>query len=87
MIQQAHASFPSVCGKDKLIFLQGHTKGEDLLPGEEATVEAINGYVQSSTPAWRMTNTAEAMGALLELVYLINTDILTSPAKTGGYRP
>lgn len=83
MIQQAHASLSRLyVARDKLIFLQGHTKGEDLLPYEEATVEAINGYVQKFNAGMEDDlNTAEAMGALFELVYLINTDISDKSGK------
>ena len=83
MIQQAHASLSRLyVARDKLIFLQGHTKGDELLPGEEATVEAINGYVLKFNAGMEDDlNTAEAMGALFELVYLINTDISDKSGK------
>jgi cysteinyl-tRNA synthetase len=83
MIQQAHASLSRLYGaRDKLLFLQGHAKGEELLAGEEAAVQAINEYVEKFNAGMEDDlNTAESMGALFELVYLINTDVNDKSSK------
>lgn len=83
MIQQAHASLARLYGaRDKLLFLQGHAKGQELLAGEEAAVQAIKEYVEKFNAGMEDDlNTAEAMGALFELVYLINTDVNDKSSK------
>lgn len=77
MIQQAHASLARLyTGRDKLLFLLEHAKEKEQTAEEAALLEALAGYQRKFDEAMDDDlNTAEAMGALFEVVYLINTKL------------
>ena len=77
MVQQAHASLQRLyAARDKALFLKEHAQDIAMTPEEEEAVRRMDACVAKFEAAMDDDlNTAEAIGALFELVYEINVSL------------
>lgn len=77
MVQQAHASLQRLyAARDKALFLKEHAKDAPMTAEEEEIVRRMDACVEKFDAAMDDDlNTAEAIGALFELVYEINVSL------------
>lgn len=83
-MQQAHASLQRLYGaRDKILFLMEDLEDRALWDEENAVKSRVDDCVAAFEAAMDDDlNTAEAMGALFDLVYLINTEISEKSAQS-----
>lgn len=77
MVQQAHASLQRLyAARDKALFLKEHAKDAPMTLEEEESARRMDACVEKFDAAMDDDlNTAEAIGALFELVYEINVSL------------
>ncbi len=83
MMQQAHASLARIyAARDKALFLLEHAKDAPLSEQEKEGLQRVDQFVDKFNAAMDDDlNTAEAMGALFEMVYEINTALNEESSK------
>jgi cysteinyl-tRNA synthetase len=83
ILKQTEASLQRLyTARDKALFLLDKASGETYKDGEEAIVKAIDETLTKFESAMDDDlNTAEGMGALFELVYIMNTELSGESSK------
>jgi len=83
ILKQTEASLQRLyTARDKALFLLDKASGETYKDGEEAIVKAIDETLTKFENAMDDDlNTAEGMGALFELVYIMNTELSGESSK------
>ncbi|NLJ65321.1 MAG: cysteine--tRNA ligase [Christensenellaceae bacterium] len=83
ILKQTEASLQRLyTARDKALFLQGKASGDEYKQGEDEIVKAIDETLTKFENAMDDDlNTAEGMGALFELVYIMNTELSGESSK------
>ena len=83
ILKQTEASLQRLyTARDKALFLQGKASGDEYKQGEDEIVKSIDETLTKFENAMDDDlNTAEGMGALFELVYIMNTELSGESSK------
>jgi len=83
ILKQTEASLQRLyTARDKALFLQGKASGDEYKQSEDEIVKAIDETLTKFESAMDDDlNTAEGMGALFELVYIMNTELSGESSK------